>query len=174
MSESPAEQDGFANFFAEELPGLLVFLLRQGAGREDAWDAVQESFIRAYLNWQQIDNPRTWIRTTAVRIYRRKVTRDREVPVDMREERHPPPLFTELDQELDHDEECRLVLGLLRGLPVRQREVMAWSYDGYEPHEIAEFIGISDDAVRASLYQARRRLRRHLGERGNRRGTRHV
>lgn len=166
MSERLAELDGFRRFFMEERPALLVFLLRQGAAREDAWDAVQESFIRAYLHWQDIDNPRTWIRTTAARIYRRQVRRDREVPVDMRAEWQPPSLFA----DLEHDEECRQVIELLRALPVRQREVMAWSYDGYAPQEIAEFIGISDDAVRASLYQARRRLRKRLGGTGKQKG----
>ena len=137
MDQGPGELDGFAKFFAEEHAGLVLFLFRHGAGYEDARDAAQESFVRAYLKWGTIVNPRTWIRTTAVRIYRRQV------------------------------------LMTLRGLPVRQREVMAWKYDGFSVREIGEFIGITDDAVRASLYQARRRLRRRLGERGDQKGDGH-
>jgi RNA polymerase sigma factor (sigma-70 family) len=163
----PAEPDGFTKFFTDEYIGLVLFLLRHGASHEDARDAAQESFVRAYLNWGTIGNPRTWIRTTAVRAYRRQVKRDApEIPVDMRGEWLASPIFA----ELDHDEECRQVLATLRGLPVRQREVMAWKYDGYAAHEIAGFIGISEDAARASLYQARRRLRRRLGDRGDQKG----
>jgi RNA polymerase sigma-70 factor (ECF subfamily) len=47
-------------------------------------------------------------------------------------------------------------------LPQRQREVMAWHYDGYSPREIADLLGVPDDAVRSSLYQARKNLKARL------------
>jgi DNA-directed RNA polymerase specialized sigma24 family protein len=44
---------------------------------------------------------------------------------------------------------------------------MAWTYDGYEPQEIARELGIAVEAVRSSLYKARRTLvARVLEERG--------
>ncbi len=59
------------------------------------------------------------------------------------------------------------VLELLRLLPPRQRQVMAWYYDGYAPAEIAAFLGIDPGAVRASLHKARDTLKHHLTGEGD-------
>jgi RNA polymerase sigma-70 factor (ECF subfamily) len=59
------------------------------------------------------------------------------------------------------------VLQVLRLLPYRQRQVMAWTYDGYTPAEIATFLNLDAGAVRASLHKARETLKRQLiGEGG--------
>ncbi|MFD5708634.1 sigma factor-like helix-turn-helix DNA-binding protein [Bacillus subtilis] len=55
------------------------------------------------------------------------------------------------DFEARHD-----LLPLLRDLPSRQCQVLAWPLSGFTPYDIAEQLGMSDDAVRASLYKARR------------------
>ena len=54
------------------------------------------------------------------------------------------------------------VLEALRLLPYRQRQVMAWAYDGYTPAEIATFLNLDSGTVRASLHKARETLKRHL------------
>jgi RNA polymerase sigma factor (sigma-70 family) len=59
------------------------------------------------------------------------------------------------------------VLGLLRLLPPRQRQVMAWVYDGYTPAEIATFLGLDPGTVRASLHKAREMLKYHLTGEGD-------
>ena len=53
------------------------------------------------------------------------------------------------------------ILELLRLLPHRQRQVMAWTYDGYTPTEIATFLNLDSGTVRASLHKARETLK-HL------------
>ncbi|MBQ1019857.1 sigma-70 family RNA polymerase sigma factor [Micromonospora sp. D93] len=44
-------------------------------------------------------------------------------------------------------------------LPQRQRQVLAWSFEGYEPTEIAEHLRMTLEAVRSSLYKGRQKLR---------------
>jgi RNA polymerase sigma-70 factor (ECF subfamily) len=53
---------------------------------------------------------------------------------------------------------------MIEQLPPRQRQVLAWTYDGATPTEIAEALQISPDAVRANLHKARAAMRRILGE----------
>nr|WP_305257089.1 sigma factor-like helix-turn-helix DNA-binding protein [Streptomyces sp. NBS 14/10] len=47
-------------------------------------------------------------------------------------------------------------------LPVRQREVMAWTLDGYRPQEIAQIIGITPEAARKNLERGRALLKQAL------------
>ncbi|MFY1698586.1 sigma factor-like helix-turn-helix DNA-binding protein [Solwaraspora sp. WMMA2101] len=58
------------------------------------------------------------------------------------------------------------VIRLLAILPWRQRQVMAWTFDGYQPQEIAVELEITPEAVRASLKLARRALAEHLRRAG--------
>jgi RNA polymerase sigma-70 factor (ECF subfamily) len=61
------------------------------------------------------------------------------------------------------------VLHVLDRLPSRQRQVMAWTLQGYTPAEIAIELQINPDAVRASLMKARRVLAAHLATAGDER-----
>ena len=54
------------------------------------------------------------------------------------------------------------ILEILRLLPDRQRQVMAWTYDGYTPAEIATFLSLDSGVVRASFHKARAALKHHL------------
>ncbi|WP_257004386.1 RNA polymerase sigma factor [Streptomyces sp. SA15] len=47
-------------------------------------------------------------------------------------------------------------LPMLRSLPPRQRQVLAWTLAGFTPSDIAEHLGLPVDNVRANLRKARR------------------
>ena len=51
-------------------------------------------------------------------------------------------------------------------LPLRQRQVMAWTLDGYTPAQIADELQITAEAARSSLKKARRTLATYLREEG--------
>ena len=55
-------------------------------------------------------------------------------------------------------------LALLKNLPPRQRQVMAWTYDGATSTEIADTLKITTHAVRSNLYKARITLRELVGK----------
>lgn len=157
----------FECFYREELVSLLRFLLSLGASREGAWDISQECFLTAMRCWKDISDPPKWIRTTAAREYRRtQARRADELNRMLRGGWEPRPHFDHLSIAA---EETR-VLTAIASLPARQAEVMALTYDGYKPKEIAEILhavypgenSITADAVRANLYQARHKLKRLL------------
>jgi DNA-directed RNA polymerase specialized sigma24 family protein len=64
--------------------------------------------------------------------------------------------------KIEFSSEEQTVLEALAGLPHRQRDAMAWHFDGFTPAEIAEMLGTNSAAVRLSLARARRNLARRL------------
>lgn len=152
----------FSAFYRAEIRALVNFLLWMGAGVADAADLAQETMIDAYRSWAIIYNPRAWIRRVASRKHaRRRIDRD-ETPADLADDHNP---LLKASDDLSAWEQHHDVLQLLADLPWRQRQVMAWSLDGYQPKEIAAELNITSDAVRASLKLARRALAAQLDRR---------
>jgi len=155
-----SEPPGFRAFYDAEFARVLIFLRKQGATWEESWDAAQEAFLEAVRRWNTIESPRAWVRVTSLRYHAHQ--RERRAGEWQRAISStawlPRPAF----QEIQLKDEEELVLAALVALPPRQREVMAWCYDGYEPKEIAHLTGLSADAVRSNLYQARQTLKRRL------------
>ena len=159
----PAAAAVFAAFYRESAPRLVAFLRWQGAPFPDAADCVQEALTLAFHKWSTIQQPHAWCRTVASRLYLRRLAATEE-PVDDPETTGTPLLppgtdFETLEQR--HD-----VLRLLAQLPARQRQVMAWPYDGATPTELAEALRITPEAVRSSLKKARATLRQYLQNHG--------
>lgn len=152
----------FASCYARELPGLVWFVMSLGAGAEAAADAAQSAFTDAFPVWPSIQHPHAWLRRVAQRAYYRRAAR--EIPVESPPDR-PGPLPTASAAEL-HDE-ARAVHTALACLPPKQRQVMAWSIDGYSPAEIAAELAADPAAVRQNLAKARKNLKRRLGLAGS-------
>lgn len=143
----------FSVFYRAEIKALVNFLLWMGAGLADATDIAQETMTTAYKKWSSIRNHRAWARRVASRVYGHRLF-SHEMATE-------PEILSPLlpaSSDIAAWEQRHDVLRLLATLPERQRQVMAWTYDGYTPQEIAEELGIAAEAVRASLKLARRRL----------------
>jgi RNA polymerase sigma-70 factor (ECF subfamily) len=141
-----------------EVAALVRHVMFHGATAEEAWDAAQTAFAEAYRVWATIRSPRAWLRTVAVRAYLRSAVP--ETPTDSPPDR-PDPSSAALRVELGEQE--RFVLAALAGLPGKQRQVMAWSMDGFSPGEIAQVLDEEPAAVRQNLRRARQNLKRQLG-----------
>lgn len=161
-AESGAEVEGFSEFYRQFVPSLVAFLMWQGARLPEAADVAQETMIQAYRHWPTIDHPQAWARRVASRIHARRAATIEE-PIDQVGERTAllPSLIDVVAWEQRHD-----VLRALSHLPLRQRQVMAWTLDGYRPSEIAAELRITPEAVRSNLRKARRALAAYLAESG--------
>ena len=156
----------FPDFYRSHTLALVAFVMWLGARAEEAADVAQEAMTRAWQNWEGITSPRAWVRTVASHEYYRRIKACHdELAAEI-----PGPL---LGPGMAADEAAMLgaeqarVLDVLRLLPYRQRQVLAWYYDGYTPAEIAAVLDLDSGAVRASLHKARETLKRHLtGEGG--------
>jgi RNA polymerase sigma-70 factor (ECF subfamily) len=155
----------FTDFYRQQTPGLVAFVMWLGASAADAADVTQETMFRAFLRWKEITHPRTWVRVVASREYLRCRLSDRAEPVGEISGHLLPP-GAAADEAAMLGPEVARVLDLLRLLPDRQRQVMAWAIDGYSPAEIAENLNISPVAVRGSLHKARATLKHQMEAEG--------
>jgi len=149
----------FTTFYRAAVPGLVVFLQHHGAPLTDAAEVAQEAMIEAFRNWPAIRNPHAWVRTVAGRKLAGRLAAVEETPTEAVPEPTPPLPATLDTAEWEQRYE---ILRLLRLLPPRQRQVMAWNLDGYTPAEIADVLGLEPAAVRQNLRRARTRLATHL------------
>ncbi|MER8159965.1 RNA polymerase sigma factor [Streptomyces sp. NPDC094472] len=154
----------FAVFFKSEYPALVRHVFLRGFTRDIAVDAAQEAMIRLLTSRDDVRQPRAWIRTTAYRValatlhdeqrrdqvYRKAATLSWPVPA-------VPSDKAEQRDEAERATEC------IKQLPERQRDVMAWFYDGYSPKEIAQMLGIPRATVDSNLRHARKKLKSLLG-----------
>lgn len=156
--------DDFETFFRENFAAVTGFLIRAGAARVAAEDAVQEAMMLAYRSWSTIRYPRAWVRLVSWRVHAASVVGSNEVLGDIVNGSGWDDDVGQLalDDHTSLGDEERQVLDALRRLPLAQRIVMAWFYDGYRPWEIAVLLGKPAATVRSDLRFARSRLRRDL------------
>ncbi|MEV5527744.1 sigma-70 family RNA polymerase sigma factor [Streptomyces prunicolor] len=142
----------FSAFYRENIRPLVGFLINHGAAVHVAADIAQEIMTDAYRNWERITYPKAWVHKAASRALVRKVA-SAEEPVD--EVPEPSSLVPRPDAiaewEARHD-----ALPLLRSLPIKQGQVMAWTLAGFTPTDIADHLGQRAENVRANLKNARR------------------
>ncbi|MFJ2774404.1 RNA polymerase sigma factor [Streptomyces sp. NPDC087300] len=165
-SDSPSVQhrhlrakadEEFAAFYRETIHKLTGFLMQHGAPLPLAADIAQDTMIKAYQRWGGIHQPKAWVHAVASRALVRAAADVRERPLEQPEPTSLLPAPDAFAQwELRHD-----TLQLLKKLPYRQRQIMAWTLSGYAPSEIAVQLQLTPEAVRASLKKARRALAQH-------------
>ena len=141
---------------------LYTVALRILGNRDDANDAAQGAFVKAYEKLASFDEKRrffSWIYRILVNECL-NLRRDRRTHVDVTDDL--PGLESPADL-LEHRETRKRVQTAILWLPLRYREVVVLrhftelSYD-----EIAESLGIPVTVVKSRLFTARQRLARML------------
>ncbi|MFJ1543298.1 RNA polymerase sigma factor [Micromonospora chalcea] len=158
---TPAEEEAFSDFYRGFIKPLVRFLVWKGVPLADAAEAAQEAMIDALRQWRRIVAPEAWVRLVASRKAIRKLASVEEAPAEDLAE--VSPLLRVSPDDAVRWEEEQKVLRMLDALPARQRQVMAWTYDGYKPAEIAELLQLDPAAVRSTLRKARRALAARIG-----------
>ncbi|MEU4098359.1 sigma-70 family RNA polymerase sigma factor [Streptomyces sp. NPDC026673] len=149
----------FTAFYCSTVKPLVGFLVNLGAPLPVAADIAQDTMLTAYRTWSAIRQPRAWAHSVASRALIRAIAEVREEPVD--EVPEPTSLLPRPDAFAEWQARYDL-LPLLRALPHRQRQVLAWSLSGFTPAETAEQLEIRPEAVRASLRKARLAIAQQL------------
>jgi RNA polymerase sigma factor (sigma-70 family) len=149
----PAEQ--IEDFFRRYWAGLVRSLLREGADRWEAQDAVAEAIREALRRWSELTHPVAWVRTAARSHWlkqRRGAGHGDEVLVADVSELGPGCA----DPELDAYELREWFAGVLAQLPPARREALELSVQGLTPAEIARLVGKTPEAVRTALKLGRK------------------
>jgi DNA-directed RNA polymerase specialized sigma24 family protein len=152
----------YSKFYIEYFPRLVTFLMYKGLSVADAADCVQETLIDALPpKWGTLTHPYAWCRRVA---HRKASCRLKEI---LREVPFPESgagdvllscSCVELEQ-LEQNHEF-LHYWLRQLVSSDQREVLAWTYDGAKPAEIARELDRNPVWVRSTLRDARAALRR--------------
>lgn len=148
----------FARWVEPHLTVLARYAARQVAPA-DRDDVVQEALIRAWQRWSTYDDTRgtavAWLLGILADRCRRHRTRSRVGLVELMD--HGPPAG---EPELDLDLERSLT-----ALSGRQRTAVdLYYFTGLDVATVAEVMGCAPGTVKATLHQARARLRDLLGD----------
>lgn len=150
-----ARLERMVNLYQLPLLRLCIMYLRD---EEQAKDAVQETFLKAYRNldgFREDASEKTWLTRIAINtcknVYRSGWFRyvDRSVPLDR--------VAGRLASQKQEDDE---ITTEILNLPIKLREValLCW-LQGTTCDEAAEMLGISRQAVGSRLNRARKKLR---------------
>jgi RNA polymerase sigma factor (sigma-70 family) len=132
-----------------------------------AQDAAQEAFIAAYQNLDHLREPKAfpvWLRrivfTQCCRLTRGKRLANQSLDTVQLSSSQPTPLAALEAQEMKEQ-----IQAAIQALSEPQRVATVLYYiDGYSQNEVAEFLGISVDAVKKRLQRARERLQERMVE----------
>jgi RNA polymerase sigma-70 factor (ECF subfamily) len=131
---------------------------------EDAEDAAQETFLRAYKSLKRYDNSRpfsTWVLSIAAHYCIDQIRRQRQVTISIEDLVVPdvPDPAPGLETVLGKKEEQRRVRALLDKLEATDRAavIMYYWYD-FSYEEICQALSLSLSAVKSRLHRARRAM----------------
>ena len=153
-------------FYDAQYHRVVRFLMLNGATQADAEDATHEAFVESWDllakdpdRWRAVTGKAAWIRTVALRRYkrppgphRRPLTGGNEIP-DLPA---PGPGHDELTAS------AQLVLRALQALDEEARTVMAFDMDDIPAADIAAALGITGQRVRDIKKKARTALKKEL------------
>ncbi|MER7894316.1 SigE family RNA polymerase sigma factor [Micromonospora sp. NPDC094482] len=153
-----AEFDAFYTVTAVRVVGQVFAVYGDLA---EAQDVVQEAYAKAWQHWHKVSTyaaPEAWVRVVAWRLAaNRWRSARRRVRAWVRHGEPPPTPGPGPDRVA--------IMGALRQLPVKQRQVVVLHYlYGYPVAEIADSTGMPVGSVKAYLHRARARLAVALGE----------
>lgn len=128
---------------------------------DEAQDAVQEAFVRIWNkigNIKEIRNMEAFAVTITKNHCLDRLRKVRPLPFEdgeKRESGQPDPAM-----EMEMSDSFRLILHLMQQLPEQQRMVMhLHDIEQMDNNEIVECTGLSNDAIRANLSRARKKIR---------------
>ena len=128
---------------------------------EQSRDAVQETFLKAYIHLDRLQDPskeKSWLTKIAVNICRDYL----RTPWVVHTNRYVQPEDLQIASEQPDETHAALTAALMN-LPRRHMEAVILRYvQGYDIHETAEILGITPSAVSRRCSRACARLKREL------------
>ena len=147
-----SEPVAFEDFFTETHVRVRASLLAAIGDRDLAFEAADEAFARAFLDWERVSRmeaPRAWVSRVALNVARRRMRRR---ALEERLLRRSLPR-TEMPAPAGE------VWDLVSGLPERQRVAVVLRYVGdLTEEQIGEAMGIKRGTVSRTLGEAQKRL----------------
>lgn len=156
--------DRFRALYDATYPRIVAYCLRRARDREDAFDAVSETFTTVWrrLDDIPIDERRIpWVYGVARRVLANQYrSRGRKAQLEQR-------LKDDRSSGGREDRDFALVHEALGNLRPADKEILTLAvWDDLDNDEIAVILGVSGKNVAVKLHRARQRLARELGRLG--------
>jgi len=150
---------------------LLYYLRRLSNDEQEAWDILQQVWLKVIRNIRSIKNPRkfkSWLYTVAHRTAADRI--EALVKGKNRREESYPDEIANANSDWEHFEKADLVHYGLCKLSVDQREILTFFFlEKFSVAEIADILKMPDGTVKSRLHRARNALRSVLIREGGRR-----
>ena len=165
----------FEELYKKYYDRVVLYFVHHGVPREEARDYAQDVFFRVFRNMDTYRGEAEWnfIEITARRYFsnvlRAKYTQKRDAATSSIDEleREVSDTSPGVDAEMERREEAairkRVFLDAITQLAPGSREAFLLRLKGRKYKDIAKLLGISLDAVRARIHEARVRLRAQFG-----------
>jgi RNA polymerase sigma-70 factor (ECF subfamily) len=171
-AEEAGLPEGFAQLHAAYARRLFQTILRITRRREDAEDALQETFLRAHLAFENFEGRSSiysWLTRIAVNsalmILRKRRTHPEELFDPQPNDRSETFSFEVQDSRPNPEETCDLRerhLKVLRAIcrldPILRPALRMQVMHGWSVSEISQALNISTTAVKSRLYRGRKAL----------------
>jgi RNA polymerase sigma-70 factor (ECF subfamily) len=159
--------DDLIDAYQREIYRYALHLTRNAA---DADDLYQETFLKAYRAYDRLDgsaNFRAWLYRIATNTFlsgRRKAGRER--PLDTETDGEIAAVTPDQPASMDARDLLAEVEQFIQTLPEKQRIALVLrKYHEFDYRQIGEALKCSDEAARANVYEALRKLRACFGDR---------
>ena len=166
------DEQAFGVFFNAHYPLLRPFLTKFFADPAQLEDALQETFIKVWINRDQlpgIENVKGWLYTIASRICINSIRKEMaraslgETLSDQQHSSSHTPHETTTAAELR-----RLIAEAVAGMPEARRRIYLLSREeAMKPAQIAETLSLSVNTVRNVLVSALKEIRSYLAKNGH-------
>jgi len=162
------DKDAFGRLvkrFSGRAVGAAYVLL---GNREDALDASQDAFVRAWRNIRRFDGRSkfyTWYSTVLRNVCISRLRRKRHPTTDLRIEPPGPAERTDPSLLAERNERTERLWKAILELPLKHREILVMSHFQHMAYkEIAAALAVPIGTVMSRLHNARKALRERLGK----------
>ena len=157
----------FATQFDADFRRIFRYLDRLSGEPDLAADLAQEAFVRLYQRGSLPDEPRAWLITVAMNLFRNaKNSRSRRrvlLTAERGQASHsdPPP---SPEESIEAAEIRKRVRAALDQVPERDRHLLLLRAEGYSYRELAQALELNEPSIGVFLARARAAFRAAYGE----------
>jgi RNA polymerase sigma-70 factor (ECF subfamily) len=160
----------FETLVDEHSREIFAYLWRMLRDPQDAEDALQETFLRAFRGFPRLEddsNLRAWLYKIATNVAFTQLKKRKRLASRTTDLTEFTPIAA--SDNLEQRDLLAVVLQAVEKLPYKQHaSVMLRNYQGFSYEEIGQVLDCSPEAARANVYQAIKKLRSQFAVEGNR------